>query len=173
MRRFVARGLSPNGDGVWLCCTDPPSLPSVTSTCEPLQTCNISQVLYAHTHPPILVFVLAAAIPREPLSVRGEAAIPTCGSAGPNVFQSERARHSYDVEEDEEEAEDSDAPASTVENGAAVKLVRHLAHTGAQFGGGSGTDLRHVVHCQPHSVRLESSGLVKWSLEDRPGFQTE
>ena len=32
--------------------------------------------LHAHTRPPILVFILAAAIPREPLSVRGEAATP-------------------------------------------------------------------------------------------------
>ena len=135
--------------------------------------CNISQASSRAHPPPHPCFVLAAAIPREPLSVRGEAATPTCGSAGPNMFQSERARHSYDVEEDEEEAEESDAWASTVENGAAVKLVRHLAHTGAQSGGGSGTDLRHVVHCHPHRVRLESSGFVKWSLEDSPGFQTE
>ena len=86
---------------------------------------------------------------------------------------SERARHSYDVEEDEEEVEEKDAPASRVENGAAVKLVRHFAHTGAQSGGGSGTDFKHVVQCQPQRVRLESSGFVKWSLEANPGFQTE
>ena len=129
--------------------------------------------LHAHTRPPILVFILAAAIPREPLSVRGEAATPICGSAGPNVSLSERARHSYDVEEDEEEVEEKDAPASRVENGAAVKLVRHFAHTGAQSGEGSGTDFKHVVHCQPQRVRLASSGFVKCSLEATPGFQTE
>ena len=67
----------------------------------------------------------------------------------------------YDVEEDEEEVEELEASASIVENGAAVKLVRHLAHTGAQSGGGSRTDFKHVVHCQPQKVRLESSGLVK------------
>ena len=89
------------------------------------------------------------------------------------LFLSERARHSYDVEEDEEEVEDCDASASIVENGAAVKLVRQVAHTGAQSGGGSGTDFKHVVHSQPQRVRLESSGFVKWSLEDGPGFQTE
>ena len=77
------------------------------------------------------------------------------------MFLSERARHSYDVEEDEEEVEEKDAPASIHENGAAVKLVRHLTHTGAQSGGGSGTDFKHVVQCQPQKVRLESSGLVK------------
>ena len=64
---------------------------------------------FTRTPTPHPCFVLAAAIPREPLSVRGEAATPDCGSAGPNVFQSERARHSYDVEEDEEEAVESDA----------------------------------------------------------------
>ena len=32
--------------------------------------------LHARTRPPILVVVLAAAIPREPQSVRGEAATP-------------------------------------------------------------------------------------------------
>ena len=93
------------------------------------------------------------------------------GVLGP-IFLSERARHSYDVEKDEEEVEEKDAPASIVENGAAVKLVRHLAHTGAQSGDGSGTDFKHVVQCQPQRVRLESSGFVKWSLEAKPGFQT-
>ena len=77
------------------------------------------------------------------------------------MFLSERARHSYDVEEDEEEVEEKDAPASIHENGAAVKLVRHLAHRGAQSGGGSGTDFKHVAHCQPQKVRLESSGFAK------------
>ena len=48
---------------------------------------------------------------------------------------------SYDVEEDGEEVEELDALASTMGDGAAVKLVRHLAHTGAQLGKGSGTDL--------------------------------
>ena len=86
---------------------------------------------------------------------------------------SERARHSYDVEEDEEEVEEKDAPASRVENGAAVKLVRHFAHTGVQSGDGSGTDSKHVVHCQAQRVRLASSGFVKCSLEATPGFQTE
>ena len=41
------------------------------------------------------------------------------------MFQLERARHSYEVEEDEEEAVESDAPASLLINGAAVKLVWH------------------------------------------------
>ena len=45
--------------------------------------------------------------------------------------------------------EEKDAPASIVENGAAVNLVRRFAHTGAQLGNGSGTDFKHVVHCQP------------------------
>ena len=89
------------------------------------------------------------------------------------LFLSERARHSYDVEEDEEEEVDCDAPASIVVNGAAVKVVRHFAQTGAQSGGGSGTDFKHVAQSQPQSVRLGSSGFVKWSLEDGPGFQTE
>ena len=77
------------------------------------------------------------------------------------------------MEEDEEEVVDCDAPASIVVNGAAVKVVRHLAQTGAQSGGGSGTDFKHVGQSHPQSVRLESSGFVKWSLEDGPGFQTE
>ena len=77
------------------------------------------------------------------------------------------------MEEDEEEVEEIDAPASRVENGAAVKLVRHLAHTGAQSGDGSGTEFKDVAQCHPQFVRLESSGFVKWSLEAKPGFQTE
>ena len=77
------------------------------------------------------------------------------------MFPSERARHSYYVEEDEEEVEEKDAPASRVENGAAVKLVRHFAHTGAQSGDGSGTDFKRVVQCQSQRVRLESSGFVE------------
>lgn len=89
------------------------------------------------------------------------------------LFQSERARHSYDVEEDEEEVVYWDASASILVNGAAVKVVRHLAQTGAQSGGGSGTDFKHEGQSHPQSVRLESSGRVKWSLEDGPGFQTE
>ena len=48
------------------------------------------------------------------------------------LFQSERARHSYDAEEDEEEVVYWDASASILVNGAAVKVVRHLAQTGAQ-----------------------------------------
>ena len=75
--------------------------------------------------------------------------------------------------EEDEEVEEKDAPASIVENGAAVKLVRHLVHTGAQSGDGSGTDFKHVAHCQPQRVWLESSGFVKWSLGATPGFQTE
>ena len=75
------------------------------------------------------------------------------------------------MEEDEEEVVDCDAPASIVVNGAAVKVVRHLAQTGAQSGGGSETDFKHVAHSQPQSVRLESSGFVKWSLEDGPRFR--
>ena len=62
------------------------------------------------------------------------------------VFQLERARHSYEVEEDEEEAEESDAPASLLINGAAEKLVRHWRTGGVQLRGGSGTDKRHTIH---------------------------
>ena len=128
--------------------------------------------LHAQTRPPSL-FLFWPQRSHASRSVRGEAATPTCGSAGPNLFLSERARHSYDVEEDEEEVEEVDASASVVENEAAVKLVPHCARTGAQSGGGPGSDFKHVVHCQPQKVRLESSGLMKWSLEERPGFQTE
>ena len=153
--------MSPNGDGHVIGYQDPPSLPSVNNCLWIITTNAIYHNHFTRTPAPPSFFVLAAPIPREPLSVRGEAATPTCGSAGPNLFLSERAWHSYDVEEDEEEVEEKDAPASRVENGAAVKLVRHFAHTGAQLGDGSGTDFKHVVHCQPQSVRLASSGFVK------------
>ena len=152
----------------------PPSLPSVTS-CLLIITTNViyHNPLHAQTRPPILVFFVCRSDPRR-------AAVSSRGISNSNLcecwakwFLSERARHSYDVEEDEEEVEDCDASASIAENGAAMKLVRHFAHTGAQSGGGSGTDFKHMVHCQPQSVWLASSGLVKWSLEERPGFQTE
>ena len=65
------------------------------------------------------------------------------------------------VEDEEEAVEERCVPASRVLNGAAVKLVRHLAHTGAQVGGGLGTDLGHLIHLHPHKVRVGSSGLVK------------
>ena len=85
-------------------------------------------------------------------------------SAAPNLFLSERARHSYDVEEDGEEVEEVDASASIVENGTAVKLVRHFAHTGAQSGGGSGTDFKYG----PLPAAKGAAGVV-WFSEVEPG----